>query len=488
MSTEVELQAVPSDTSQEERTFDQVEIEPTEENVTVEGADNPAYTDTETTEQTESDFTIPPMTFVDFMPRLIEEAASNVDSPIYSEFSSVMEQVNQWLKGNPDYQAMKLESFTKKLSEKENAPDLEQVMYHESSYGINKYVRGLRLWLAPRLDTSSPIQEIGYITTMPEPSEGEASDPDSMLSLFKVGMFNARAVMPTYCGYKEMMDKLNKFLKKKPLPGSVLSIENVKVKYDENSLGKCMDSESMSWADCGKDDRIYMFAIRIYYIIGKPTFEVVSYHDEAPVCQNNWETMSKLRYCPFTTVVQRGRAWLRNQKGIRVVNMQTVDVFCDRTSKGEARVHHDKTGYVEAAGKDAQFARVLRIFYIVDPKSSVCPYETVNLTSRLFIPTRRGDWGKNCETFSKTMQRVIKWLQLTKVPIFGVETVIHPFTPDSYGTGVRDDSSTVSLIAAQGKYFITTVRLYFPCEFEEPDPKLLPQPEEEEGWWACTVS
>ncbi|KAH3794739.1 hypothetical protein DPMN_148277 [Dreissena polymorpha] len=41
-----------------------------------------------------------------------------------------------------------------------------------------------------------------------------------MLSLFKAGMFNARAVMPTYCGYKEMLDKLNKFLKKKPIPGS----------------------------------------------------------------------------------------------------------------------------------------------------------------------------------------------------------------------------------------------------------------------------
>ena len=31
---------------------------------------------------------------------------------------------------------------------------------------------------------------------------------------------------------------------------------------------------------------------------------------------------------------------------------------------GEARTHNDKAGYAEAAGKDAQFARVLRIFYI----------------------------------------------------------------------------------------------------------------------------
>lgn len=31
-------------------------------------------------------------------------------------------------------------------------------------------------------------------------------------------------------------------------------------------------------------------------------------------------------------------------------------------------------------------------------------------------------------------------------------------------------------------------RLYFPCEFEEPPAHLLSPPEEEQGWWACTVS
>jgi len=31
-------------------------------------------------------------------------------------------------------------------------------------------------------------------------------------------------------------------------------------------------------------------------------------------------------------------------------------------------------------------------------------------------------------------------------------------------------------------------RLYFPCEFEEPSPELLSPTEEDQGWWACTVS
>lgn len=58
-------------------------------------------------------------------------------------YSTVLEQANQWLKGNPGFKVMKFESFNKKLADKDGA-DLDQVIYHESSYGVNKYVRGLR--------------------------------------------------------------------------------------------------------------------------------------------------------------------------------------------------------------------------------------------------------------------------------------------------------------------------------------------------------
>lgn len=47
---------------------------------------------------------------------------------------------------------------------------------------------------------------------------------------------------------------------------------------------------------------------------------------------------------------------------------------------------------------------------------------------------------------------------LTETPIFGMETVNYQFTPDSYGTGVRENDASVSLLATAGKYFITTVR------------------------------
>jgi hypothetical protein len=55
----------------------------------------------------------------------------------------VLEQANQWLKGNPAFKAMKLESIIKKMADRD-VVDLDQVVHHESTYGVNKYLRGLR--------------------------------------------------------------------------------------------------------------------------------------------------------------------------------------------------------------------------------------------------------------------------------------------------------------------------------------------------------
>lgn len=483
---EVELQQISADEKPEtgpesSPSGETKETTDGQESTEIEGISNPAFSQAD--EGPKEDVP-PPLTFVDFLPLLIEPASSNADPPLYAEFSTVLEQANQWLKGNPGFKVMKLESIIKKLADKDVA-DMDQVVYHESSHGINKYLRGLRLWLSPRLDTSEPTQEIGYLTSLPEPVD--ESNSEAVLSMFRAGRFRVSQAVPNYCGMADMMVQLNKFLKKKPIPGSVLNIETLKVKYEDQSH-RCLDTEKMCWADCGKEDRIYISALRVYYVVGKPAFEVVGYHDEVPVCLNNWELVSRLRFCPFTTVVQRAKNWLKAQKGLKVVNMQTVAIFSDRNTKGEAKVHNDICGHAEGAGQDTQFARVLRLFYVQDSKNDECSYPSLNLTTRLFIPSRRGQWGKVCESFSKTMQRMIVWLQLTKTPIFGVETVNHQFSPDSYGTGIRENDSSISLVAASGKYFITTVRLYFPCEFEEPPPELLPHEEEEQGWWACSVS
>ena len=55
----------------------------------------------------------------------------------------------------------------------------------------------------------------------------------------------------------------------------------------------------------------------------------------------------------------------------------------------------------------------------------------------------------------------INFLSYAGTPIFGVETVTYPYSPDMYGSGVFSDSAAISRIATAGKYFITTVRWVF---------------------------
>lgn len=68
------------------------------------------------------------------------------------------------------------------------------------------------------------------------------------------------------------------------LTGSILNIETLRVKYDDRA-SKCLDTERMCWVDCGRDDRIYLFATRVYYVVGKPAFEVIGESFEILCCK-----------------------------------------------------------------------------------------------------------------------------------------------------------------------------------------------------------
>lgn len=81
MSQEVEL--TPIETNKAEETNQNGMETGLADKPGVEGTDNPAFS--QETQELES-MEVPPMTFVDFMPRLLEEAASNADAPCYSDF------------------------------------------------------------------------------------------------------------------------------------------------------------------------------------------------------------------------------------------------------------------------------------------------------------------------------------------------------------------------------------------------------------------
>lgn len=86
---QVELQEIskkPENTETEDAEpakTDDNDVEPSGPSV-VEGTDNPAYNPEQ--ESSLQDDLPPPMTFVDFMPMLIEPGATNADAPVYAEF------------------------------------------------------------------------------------------------------------------------------------------------------------------------------------------------------------------------------------------------------------------------------------------------------------------------------------------------------------------------------------------------------------------
>lgn len=83
MSQEVELK--PMETNKTQDTEQDTAQAPTglDENASVQGAENPAFSETD--EESEGS-EVTPMTFVDFLPRILEEAGSSADAPLYTDF------------------------------------------------------------------------------------------------------------------------------------------------------------------------------------------------------------------------------------------------------------------------------------------------------------------------------------------------------------------------------------------------------------------
>ena len=57
--------------------------------------------------------------------------------------------------------------------------------------------------------------------------------------------------------------------------GSILNIETLRIKYEDTDPRCALDTEKMCWAESGKTSRVYVSAIRVFYVIGKPVFESI---------------------------------------------------------------------------------------------------------------------------------------------------------------------------------------------------------------------
>ncbi|ESO86376.1 hypothetical protein LOTGIDRAFT_235435 [Lottia gigantea] len=432
---------------------------------------------------------LPPLTFVDFMPRCIgyEETADGKE-PEFAQFRTVMEQANQWLLSMSQYKVYKVETIDRKLLS-DLKLDLDTTLYHESSHGETIYLRGLRLWIVPQTTPNEAVQQISYITVLPDQASTGSKENFASLALSSSFRMRADRPVPFFDDITSTFSKLNRHLQSRPLPGKILNIETFPLKVMESlKPTEKPDVEKSCWSDMGKLSRLFIYAIRIFYIPGEQKFETVGFHDEEPhMVQNSDGLGVRVKYSPFTQVVGKTAKWIKEQKNIRIVNLQSLNIKVDKRSDGNVTLKSDISGYGELPFTESQYVKILRTYYVNEHKPAVPDlYSSYNLTTRLFVPIRHS--GREFEAFSKTMQRAIAWLQVTKTPLFGMETVQYIVNPNSGGSGVNENRVDVNVNKNTGRYHLTCIRLYFSENFKEPSGDLLPKVAEDEAGWGCIIS
>lgn len=435
-----------------------------------------------------------PLTYIDFIPQCFGVRVEGSD-PSYAEFQSLVEQANQWLQSMPGFCAVKCETVDQKLNPTDRSLSPDNCLQHISSHGKNVYVKILRLWLMPRADPGVPVQQLAYITILPDYDSGNVTN--LMASVLPAAMrIHPEQLFPQFDSFSQMMDKLNRHLQQKPLPGRVLTAEIVPYKaMESDSVEEKLNTESTLWTESGKNCRLFVYAVRIFYAVGQPAFEKVGFHDQVPDFSQSPEGLAatKLKFAPFSQTVAQAAQWLQAQQNTKVVNIQTVTLKMDRQpGSGLYKVNTNTPGYMEAPTlMESRYVKIVRLFYAQDKKSEVPNlYASTRLTTRLFVPTKTQAWGRSFESFSKTMQRVIAWLTATGTPVLGMETVKYPVSPDnSEDAGVFNDRVDVVLNSSAGQFSLTCIRLYFTREFKEPPPEVVRQTDED-YWasWGCVLA
>ncbi|XP_046561246.1 uncharacterized protein LOC124270253 [Haliotis rubra] len=419
---------------------------------------------------------LPPLAYIDIMPRILNVGNMRANiAPVFQKFSDIMQGANMWLQANPGLQCWKCETVERKV-DKGPYIDLDSMKMHQSTYGFNVYVLGLRMWLT-RKQNNSPPQQLGLKNVVPATKEVE-------IQAYQYGnMFHnpqmhywahrrATDVITTFEGLSSTIDTLNEDLKKSPLQGSVINIETANIKYSGFATDR--DPEKTSFVELGAN-RMGLFRrncqiIRIFYVLGEPKHEEIHMKDIVPDIVRHSGLVGSAVFEPFSGSLLKAQMWLQQQSGIKIVNIETRDVRSHENMLNlETTVNSDSTDDFDGTFWACKYVKILRMFYVKSPEMP--SYASTKLTSRLFPPLRLGI--KTFETMSQTMIRIAAWLSVTRLPIFGVETVHYPFI-DNDNIGFNPERSDHYTMKNMGRTMVTAIRLYFPTYYEEPPRHMLP--------------
>ncbi|XP_076454668.1 uncharacterized protein LOC143289546 [Babylonia areolata] len=439
---------------------------------------------------------LPALSYIDIMPRLVDAGdMNNKIAPKFEKFSDIMRGANLWLRNNPGLRVWKCETVERKV-DLGPVVHLDTTVHHESSYGANYYVFGVRLWLTKRLDPADPVQELALLNVPPPIKEIPVAMATKGFGLMGMGMgmsmgmgmgmmpvmvgfgrrgrtrVYAQGVFTTYENLSKAVESYNEGTQEDPLPGSILNVETTSVKFGDSFSGKEADPDVTSWSETGKSSgsfctRRFTKILRIFYVKGPPKLEKLSMLSFLPRVTKQPEWNRSPQFEPFDAVLTRSQQWLQTQSGIRVVSIETSHAKFTHGFGQPVSIEDESTDDFVTSLKEQHLVRFLRVFYVTAPEMT--SYQATVLTSRLFVPAGLG--GRRFETMAQTLARVNAWLGIVGQRMFSVETV--PFLLSVANT-VTTDRSDFKHCPTVGNYWLTCVRLYFPQPFQEPPADLLP--------------
>ncbi|XP_069119390.1 uncharacterized protein [Argopecten irradians] len=439
---------------------------------------------------------LPPLSYIDIMPRLLDPGnIANKVTPQFDKFSVVIQAANMWLAGNRSYAVWKCETVERKV-DKGTVIVLEKMVYHEATFGFNVYIRGLRLWLTKKSNPNEPAQQLGLLNVVPKkvavlPTHIGYGNQISLNNGIQINIGGRRrrghtgyvtiddpevlqnmavpSLNISFEGLQTTLKKLNEDIKARPLPGTILNVEATTMKTFEGlSASGDMDPDQTCWHEDGNKFKRFTQIIRVFYVIGQPANEQILMEDFVPQVTKRGDLMKPCHFETWQKVMSRVSAWIPNQQGIRIVNLQTQYIKYSEYN-GEVKVASDSTDDYVTNFTDRKMLKVMRVFYVTRPGP---PSPSMgHLSIRTFLPVRKS--RKDFETMSETMFRITAWLKVTGMQISSVETHQFLFVETS-ASGVEQEKCNITSHGMSGKHFITAISVYFAYPFQEPHASYLP--------------
>ncbi|CAH1232204.1 Hypp429 [Branchiostoma lanceolatum] len=441
--------------------------------------EEPVFTrlsDNTSEEQSEDPLSGSPLSFKDFLPRLIGEHVSSE----YERFGTLVDRANAFLEDHRQYDVRTCETLEVQYSGDRQVActDVSLVSGRRSK---DPYIRGLRLWLVPAgaQSPTSGAPRIGKVDFVPRrlPEDQAQSDLNQFESL------------------GELLGGMNESFRQDPIPGEVLTVETLDMECSTDGT----DPDSCSWHEneagctccCSCLHRtIHLYVIRVFYLEGPPVGEEITMVDFVPrVVHPATSFIDDPILETFPKLTSQARGWVRHHldRGGRVTNLQTVSVKATRHGMADSQ----RSFYIEGSGS-VLFVRTLRLVYVKRAPSR--DVGEVQPCARTFAPLQLNEDGYRTkpqfQTVLKTMEEAVQWLRIADCRVISAETLtvkIPPNIPRGWAHLVGNESLWCRN-KSLGELYLVMLRIYFEGPPKDTASARLPiLPQSDMGQSKCTL-